>query len=287
MRPQLMDRLYGDPSLTAFAVIDGAACDGLPGELARLESVHYCLYLGEIAPDLAAVAPWLVMLPHGSEVAQWWAARPAGAGEGITGLSTTPDVIALRRHLRTLTTVVQPGGATVLFRFYDPVVLNQVLPLLDDAQQARLFGPIAELWAEPATGGPPIVHLRRPSPEPPPRGLLRISETQMAELDAQAVRSFEQRLVEFLERRFPEVTTQLPPDHLPNLARTACKRGPEYGLVTERDLARWAFLALFMGEDFMERPEAEGAFTPLSEDPDAGPANQRTLEYIVNRLSGQ
>lgn len=265
MRPDLLERLHADPDLTAFAVVDGALVDALPGTLAGLGCVHYCLYLGELSPDLAAVAPWLVMLPPGSAAATWWAGQPAGACAGITGLSTTPDAIALRRHLRTLTTVLQPRGETgeetVLLRFYDPVVLNQLMPLLDDAQQARLFGPLAELWAEPEGGGPPIVHLRRPFAGAVPPGLLRLSAEQVAALDANAVRRFEAGLAAQLQEDYPDTWGQLAEPVRLMMVGGALDKARGYGLTWESSLTGFLHLMASVNPRFDTHPVIQAALT--------------------------
>lgn len=286
MTPGFLQRLHADRSLLPFAVVDGALFTDLPAELAQLGGDHQRLYLGELEPEVARVAPWLVPLPPGSPAAAWWAARPGEACEGITGLAACDGLIALRRHLRTLTTVIHPDGETVLFRFYDPVVLNQVMPLLNDAQQARLFGPLVELWADLESGGGPIVHLRRPIAEPPPRGPLRLTQEQIEALDGHANARLHREIADFLTGKFPKVAEALGHEELLALVARADDEASEFGLETERDIARWSTLSLLAGEGFARSVEAVPILRPLKSDPDAGPANARAVENLIRTLSG-
>src|SRR5512134_145866 len=59
-----------DPNLT-FAVLDGAAIPDLREQLHALEPRHECLYMGDLEPDMAEVAPYLVQLEPNSDFANW------------------------------------------------------------------------------------------------------------------------------------------------------------------------------------------------------------------------
>ena len=76
-----------------------------------------------------------------------------GGAEAIYLLSPLPRA-RLRHHLRKLTLVEMPGKGAVYFRFYDPRVLREVLPVFDDAQRAQFFGDaVAEAICEDRDGG--------------------------------------------------------------------------------------------------------------------------------------
>jgi hypothetical protein len=167
----------------------------------------------------------------------------------------------LRRHLRTLTTVIHPDGETVLFRFYDPVVLNQVMPLLDNAQQARLFDPLVELWADLESGGGPIVHLRRPIAEPPPRGPLRLTQEQIEALDRTAEKAFENELVQQLQQDYPDTWGQLSADVRGDMVRGALAKAREYGLSWESSLTAFLHLMAGVNPNFDRHPVIQAALT--------------------------
>jgi hypothetical protein len=60
-------------------------------------------------------------------------------------LSATVVPAELRAHLRRLTRVRTADGRVLLFRFYDPLVLQALLPTFDSAQLAEMFGPIEQI----------------------------------------------------------------------------------------------------------------------------------------------
>src|SRR3954447_16399238 len=110
-----------------FAVIDGAAMPDLLDALYRLKPPFHCLYRGELQPDMAEVAPYLVQLQEGSGFTTWLLLKGLGKPFGIF-LSSSADLLKVRRHLRRLLTVHTEGGKPMLFRFYDPRVLGDFLP---------------------------------------------------------------------------------------------------------------------------------------------------------------
>ena len=133
----LREALFADPALWTYAVIDSAArpdlLDGVP---------QTCLIVGRLDPEVAVVAPWLVPLTPDSPVL---AALAAGWGrnKAIFVLSRY-NLGPLRRHLRTVTLARVPDGRTVYFRFCDPRVLRDVMPVLTETQRQRLFGTAVE-----------------------------------------------------------------------------------------------------------------------------------------------
>lgn len=130
----------GDEELRVYAVLDGAS---VPGLLERLDvqSEYVCLYRGELAPDMAEVAPYLVRLEPETEFTDWVIEKGWGNHWGIFAASRA-DLRAMRRHLRTLLTVYDPQGKPLYFRFYDPRVLRVYLPTCNAEELATVFGPV-------------------------------------------------------------------------------------------------------------------------------------------------
>jgi hypothetical protein len=145
----LFGGLSGDEGLKAYAVLDGAA---VPGLLAKLyaQPEYVCLYRGELAPDMAEVAPYLVRLEPDSEFADWVLEKGWGRHWGIFALSRA-DLRALRRHLRTFLIVHDPQGKPVYFRYYDPRVLRVYLPTCSAQELATVFGPVESYLLEDET----------------------------------------------------------------------------------------------------------------------------------------
>lgn len=58
----LKAQLFRLEQATVFAVLDGATVPDLPATLTSLRAEYRCLYRGELQPDMAEVAPYLVLL---------------------------------------------------------------------------------------------------------------------------------------------------------------------------------------------------------------------------------
>ncbi len=124
-----------------FAVIDGAAMPDLLDALYRLKPKFNCLYRGELPPDMAEVAPYLVQLEEGSGFTTWLLLKGVAKPFGIF-LASPSDLLTVRRHLRRLLTVHTEDGKPLLFRFYDPRVLPTFLGTCTPEELANMFGPI-------------------------------------------------------------------------------------------------------------------------------------------------
>src|SRR5260370_32610684 len=109
--------LFSEEETGVFAVLDGASIPDLLERLYDLQPEYECLYSGELEPDMAEVAPYLVTLEERSDFTNWVIDKGWGKHWGIFAV-TMADIRALKRHLRTLLTVYDTAGKPMLFRFY-------------------------------------------------------------------------------------------------------------------------------------------------------------------------
>jgi hypothetical protein len=135
------DNLFADDQLNVFAVLDGAVVPDLLDELYQLQSEFVCLYRGELEPDIAAVAPYLVQLDDESDFTEWLIEEGWGKHWGIF-VQSDVDLRAMRRHLRNFLTVYDSDGKPMLFRYYDPRVLRLYLPTCNADELKTVFGPV-------------------------------------------------------------------------------------------------------------------------------------------------
>jgi hypothetical protein len=142
----LQQRLFTQPELNVFAVLDGAAIPDLLPQLQHYQPEYTCLYRGQLDPELAAAVPYLIRLESGSALLDWldngW-----GNHWGIFAAAKA-NLRAMRQHFRQLLKVELPEGEIVHFRFYDPRVLRVFLPTCDEEEQQIMFGPITCYWVE-------------------------------------------------------------------------------------------------------------------------------------------
>jgi hypothetical protein len=140
--------LFKEDGTNAFAILDGASVPDLLDKLYGPERPEFeCLYAGEIKPDLAEVAPYLVRLEPGAEFTQWVLEQGWGKHWGIFALSAA-DLREMRRHFRTFLMVYDSAGKPLYFRYYDPRVLRVYLPTCNAQELATIFGPVSSYLLE-------------------------------------------------------------------------------------------------------------------------------------------
>ena len=152
--PGLAEIVFSATDAPVFAVLDGASVPKLLKSLLEYKPEYCCLYPGELKPDMAAVAPYLVRLEAGKEFTDLVLKEGWGAHWGMFIVSTS-DMRTLRDHFREFHKVELPDQRTVIFRYYDPRVLRIFLPVCNEAELGQFFGPVRSFIVEgeaPETG---------------------------------------------------------------------------------------------------------------------------------------
>lgn len=140
-------RLFADQETNVFAVLDGASIPDLRMSLHQHQPEHICLYRGELADDMAEVAPYLVRLEKDTDFTNWVLTQGWGEHWGIFALTAEP-LVELRQHFRRFLTVYGPENKPLLFRYYDPRVLRVYLSTCNAEELATVFGPVASFLCE-------------------------------------------------------------------------------------------------------------------------------------------
>ncbi|HEX8558036.1 MAG TPA: DUF4123 domain-containing protein [Pyrinomonadaceae bacterium] len=146
---QLRRHLFADAHARVFAVLDGAAIPDLLPRLHDERPDYECLYRGELAPDLAEVAPYLVQLEPDAAFTGWLLQNGWGHNWGVFATADNgADLRALRRHFRTFLIVHDEEGRPLYFRFYDPRVLRVYLPTCGAEELTKIFGSVTAYLLE-------------------------------------------------------------------------------------------------------------------------------------------
>ena len=101
--------LFGEQGVNAFVLLDGASVPGLVQLLHRCSPQYECLYRGELKPDIAEVAPYVVQLEADTEFTDLVLNQGWGKHWGVFAL-TPEDLFAMRQHLRRFLTVHDSAG---------------------------------------------------------------------------------------------------------------------------------------------------------------------------------
>jgi hypothetical protein len=130
-----------------YAVLDGAAVPDLPIRLHEMRPPRYCLFTGDLEPDMQFVAPYLVRLLPRTPFTEWLLQNCWGKHWGIFVHSRKP-LIEMRKHFRLLAKVYDDTGKPLIFRFYDPRVMRKYLPTCNPAELKVFFGGVDAYFAE-------------------------------------------------------------------------------------------------------------------------------------------
>ena len=144
---KVTERLFRTAGCGVFAVLDGASVGGLLDALFQWQPFYECLHPGELEPDMAEVAPYLVQLDQGSQFTNWVVRQGWGNHWGVFAISPA-DLRAVRRHLRAVFIVRDGNGRPMYFRFYDPRVLRTYVPTCNSEELSAFFGPIKAFVVE-------------------------------------------------------------------------------------------------------------------------------------------
>ena len=130
-----------------YAVLDGASVPDLPLKLFEMKPPRYCLFPGDLEPDEAEVAPYLVRLYPNMPFTNWFLKEFWGKHWGIIVHSRKP-LQEMRGHFRSLVNVYDEKGDPMIFRYYDPRVLRRYLPTCKPAELKVFFGDVETFFAE-------------------------------------------------------------------------------------------------------------------------------------------
>jgi hypothetical protein len=139
--------LFKEQDANVFAVLDGASVPGLLDKLYGLFPNFCCLFRGELQPDMAEVAPYLVQLEQGTEFTNWIISQGWGNHWGIFAAAEA-DFRRMRSHFRSFLIVYDETGRPLRFRYYDPRVLRTYLSTCRADELAIVFGPVTSYIVE-------------------------------------------------------------------------------------------------------------------------------------------
>ena len=152
MTKEELENILISERIRTFVILDGASVPGLPVRLYEMRPPNYCLFRGELNPDMAEVAPYIVQLVPGTPFTEWvLAGENFGKHWGIFAQSLH-SIKEMRRHFRSLVTVYDEQGTPMFFRFYDPRVLRNFLPTCNAEELKTFFGKVETFFAEDKNG---------------------------------------------------------------------------------------------------------------------------------------
>lgn len=133
----IKEKLFADSSYL-YAIIDGAACPKLRFKIFDWEPTNTCLWSGALEPDIQEVAPYLVQLEKNSTFTDWLISEGWDKNWNIFA-SSELEFKKFRKQIKKLLVVKSPQGQNLIFRFYDPRVLNSLKDVWTTEQKEMVF----------------------------------------------------------------------------------------------------------------------------------------------------
>ncbi len=127
-----------------YAIVDTAATyddSAIFSRLCACDAPKAALLTGESAWASEHTAPYLVQLHDQPELEKWFLESGWGNGWGIWFTSRS-DFKALLRHFQSLFVQRARNGRETYFRFYDPSILGDILPMLSVQERVAFLGPV-------------------------------------------------------------------------------------------------------------------------------------------------
>jgi hypothetical protein len=145
-KDELKKHLFSELA-NVYAVLDGASVRELRMKLYQMSPPYHCLFRGQLTPDVEEVAPYVVGLVPDAAFTEWVLEECFGKHWGVFALSRN-SITEMRRHFRSLLTVHDETGKPMIFRFYDPRVMQNYLPTCNAGELQTFFGKVDQYFAE-------------------------------------------------------------------------------------------------------------------------------------------
>lgn len=136
---RLEELLFANKELNTYAIIDAAKEGSIPYFLEGMKATFGSLLQGNDAKKLAEVAPYIVLLEKCSDVSQWYMEKLYGNSVGFA-LKTNLGIESLTQFwARKVKTRIPGTEEKGFFRYYDPSVLREYLPILEEDNELIEF----------------------------------------------------------------------------------------------------------------------------------------------------
>lgn len=265
---QLMPLLF-ESGHEVYAVANGAAFKDIRQKLHFYpygKPHHQCLLRGELTPEQAKNAPYLIQLEKQHELFRWLIENGWGNWLGIFALAPRSYAFAdILRHFRHLMKAVEwwEGGETVLLRYYDPRILQEMLTVSTLEEKRILYGPLHSYVVE---GKPDHEPLSLPAPDfrdydkahgidSLQQPVFRVRPEHFEASDERDFAMFKDEAVEHLKLHFPEQYSRYGLDKTREIVEQGIERAKTYGIDTEQDTVQFLSLMYLFGEDFDQNPK--------------------------------
>lgn len=229
-----------------------------------------------------AVAPYLFQVD--SDLLDWISETLWKKPWGIFAMSKA-NLEELRLHFKKFLMVQLPDGKQWLFRYYDPRILQVCLPTCEPWELQKFFGPV-RAFATADNDEQKLMMLPTPTIVPQPQSAdpgasvwWKIRPEQRVAFKQAAQENFISRLVEHVNKFFPEECEALGAEGTRATVGYCTTRAAHYGITSGADVSRYVDLAFAFGRDFDTAPGSSWASCVLLD-------RELTAESKIAKLFG-
>lgn len=236
-----------------YLLLDGAQIDDLLKTIYRLNKSAEVdvLYINTRFAELQKVSPILVKVQSGEPLfhkfQQDWQ-QTAGIHFIAKG-----DIYTLGNHLRS-SLQAKINNQPVIFRYYDPRILELWLETISIEQQSQFMGPITTLYIFSSKEQKQLEYYNENYLVcvTPNSIWINLNDQQLERLTLAKRVQFRQQILQDLIQYFPEKMHHLTADQQQTLINTSTERAKQYGYDSPRDIYYWSIFTLHQGINFPE-----------------------------------
>ena len=133
-------------SQNAYVILDGAKSPSILRMVNNSGLEHACLFAGKLSFTLLRAAPHVVKLERAHPFTRQIIQSSWDNDWGIF-VTTCSDITitTVRNHCRRIAKAISPTGKPLFFRYFDPSVLWELLPVCSTEELQMLFGPFVNI----------------------------------------------------------------------------------------------------------------------------------------------
>ena len=271
-----------------YAVLDGASSTDILPMLKRSSLRYNCLYDGKLSYELALSSPYLVRLEQDNDFTHDLLEKGLGNNWCIFLKTFKPvTMLTVLRQAKHNHKILPPSGKTLIFRYFDPRIIRNYLPVCTIEEANIFWGPVDEIICDGnerhsfnrfTRTDHGVLDLESISIND--RNIkklnynvrsaelidLKISQEQLEILGKSKLPAFFKRANEYVIKEFPEFASQSN-GTLNSWIEETYNQAIHYGLKTERDHFKFINYKCIFGNDFMEaykfaKPIMQSNITP-------------------------
>jgi hypothetical protein len=115
---------------------------------------------------------------------------------------------------------------------------------------------------------------------------MQISARQSAAMSRATADSFDQRALDFLKRRYPDLAERAGDERFMRLVQHGRVRAPMHGFTSERDVVQYLLVMIHLGPRFDEDPVRAGVLQRFLDPASTMPAQMR-LDVLVDAAAAE